>query len=497
MEKFCEKLVRYRVPLLILACVVAVAFPFVFPSKYFIRIGTVCLMYVMITLSLNLMVGYMGQMSFGHAAFMGIGAYTAAILTTTYDVPFFVAFILAGVVAGLFGLLLGLPVLKLKGYYFTIITMVFCEIVRVVELNWMSLTRGPLGIMAIPKPSFLGFEITTPRQFYFMILVLVALSTLVVSNLMKSRVGYAILAIRDDELAAEAMGIHVFRYKMIVFILSSLLVGLAGAFYATYTSYIDPSSFAAAQSNDMLVMVIFGGLVALSDISMEVNSGEIVGIIGPNGAGKSTLFNVITGMYNPTEGKVEMLGQDVTGWKPYRITELGFSRTFQNIRLFPRMTVQDNVIVGMHTRTKGNIFSGVFFTKKEKEERASCVREADTILRLLGLYEDRFEMGTSLPYGSQRKLEIARALATRPKLLLLDEPAAGMNEQETEELRQIVYRLKEMGYTILLIEHDMKFVMNICERIYVLNNGCMISSGTPDEVRTDPVVIEAYLGKEE
>lgn len=233
---------------------------FVFPSKYFIRIGTVCLMYVMITLSLNLMVGYMGQMSFGHAAFMGIGAYTAAILTTTYDVPFFVAFILAGVVAGLFGLLLGLPVLKLKGYYFTIITMVFCEIVRVVELNWMSLTRGPLGIMAIPKPSFLGFEITTPRQFYFMILVLVALSTLVVSNLMKSRVGYAILAIRDDELAAEAMGIHVFRYKMIVFILSSLLVGLAGAFYATYTSYIDPSSFAAAQSNDMLVMVIFGGL---------------------------------------------------------------------------------------------------------------------------------------------------------------------------------------------------------------------------------------------
>ena len=206
------------------------------------------------------MVGYLGQMSFGHAAFYGIGAYTAAILTVTYHVHFLIAFLAAGIVAGLFGLLLGLPVLKLKGYYFTIITMVFCEIIRVVELNWMSLTRGPLGIMAIPKPAIFGYVFSTPHRIYFFMLVLVVLSTLTVRNLMNSRIGYAILAIRDDELAAEAMGIHVFRYKMIVFIISSLMVGLAGAFYAAYTSYIDPSSFAAAQSNNMLVMVIFGGL---------------------------------------------------------------------------------------------------------------------------------------------------------------------------------------------------------------------------------------------
>ena len=260
LERFCEKLVKYRVPLIAAALVASVVLPVVFPDKYVLRIATMCLLYVMITLSLNLMVGFLGQMSFGHAAFYGIGAYTTAILTTTYDVSFLPAFLAAGVVAGLFGLLLGLPVLKLKGYYFTIITMVFCEIIRVVELNWMDLTRGPLGIMAIPKPEIFGFVFGTPQRQYFFMLVLVILSAIVVRNIMNSRIGYAILAIRDDELAAGAMGIPVFRYKMIVFVISSLMVGLAGAFYACYSSYIDPSSFAASVSNNMLVMVIFGGL---------------------------------------------------------------------------------------------------------------------------------------------------------------------------------------------------------------------------------------------
>lgn len=260
LDKIFVKLVKWRVGLIIVALILTIFLPFAFPSKYVIRIGTMCLMYIMITLSLNLLVGYLGQMSFAHAAFMGIGAYTAAILLTTYKMPFSLAFIAAGLVAGLFGVLLGLPLLKLKGYYFTIVTMVFGEIIRVVELNWMSLTRGPLGIMNIPKPVIFGISITTPTQFYFMILALLIITVLVVNNLMNSRVGNAILAIRDDELAASAMGINVFKYKMIVFVISTILVGFAGAFFATYTRYIDPSSFSATQSNEMLVMVIFGGL---------------------------------------------------------------------------------------------------------------------------------------------------------------------------------------------------------------------------------------------
>lgn len=245
----------------------------------------------------------------------------------------------------------------------------------------------------------------------------------------------------------------------------------------------------------------FGGLCAVSNVSMTINQGELIGLIGPNGAGKTTLFNLLTGVYEPSSGLIELNedGQKIQlgGLKPYKITSYGISRTFQNIRLFKAMTVLENVKVAMHKNVRYGTIAAILRLPSYYSEEKWVEEKACELLKEVGLYSKRNEMATNLPYGEQRRLEIARALAIQPKILFLDEPAAGMNPQETVDLTKLIHHIREKyKLTVILIEHDMSLVMNICERIYVLDYGKMIANGSPEEIKNNEFVIKAYLGEE-
>lgn len=245
------------------------------------------------------------------------------------------------------------------------------------------------------------------------------------------------------------------------------------------------------------VSMVFGGLRAVSNLSMHIDEGELIGLIGPNGAGKTTAFNMITGVYTPTEGKVYFNGQQSSGKKSYQVTQMGMARTFQNIRLFSELSVIDNVKIAYNMHVTYNLADAIVRDGKYLSEEEYITQKALDLLKIFHLEEEAYEVAKNLPYGKQRRLEIARALATEPKLLLLDEPAAGMNPQETKELMEMIRWIrKEFNLSILLIEHDMGLVMGVCERIYVLEYGMKIAEGTPEEIKHNKRVIEAYLGEE-
>jgi branched-chain amino acid transport system permease protein len=580
----------------------ALAAPFISSVNYYRHLLIISLVYLVLSTSLNLIMGYTGQLALGHAAFYGIGAYTFTLLVMKTSTPYWISFIAGGILSALAAAFLGVIVLRLRGHYLAILTLAFGEIVRIVLYNWVGLTRGPMGLTDIPEPRIFSYQFKGLLSYYYLMLFIAVVSYLVFWRLIKSRQGRAFIAIREEETAAKAMGVNTTWMKILSFVVGCFFAGIAGSFIATYIKYIHPDNFTAWGSlilNAMVViggegsmvgaaigavlltavpeilrfgqqyrMVIyaialmgsiilwpygivgrpkppqedeeedeaswqaigrdlrnaekipeeeggkqdldgsivlqargvrkeFGGLIAVNDVDLDVTKKQIHSIIGPNGAGKTTFFNVLSGFYQPEGGSIKYKSNELIGLQPNEICDLGVSRTFQRIRLFRMMTVMENVLVGSNTRMSATPIDSIFRTKRMVTEEKYIRQRALQLLDFVGLKDKQNQFANNLPYGEQRRLEIARALATDVNLLLLDEPTAGMSPEETQDVIYLISELMEnLDITIILIEHDMKVVMGISDVISVLDHGKKIAEGSPEEIRTNELVIEAYLGKE-
>jgi branched-chain amino acid transport system ATP-binding protein/branched-chain amino acid transport system permease protein len=584
---------KYLVPLCFaLFAAILVVVPLTAGNEYELRLFMLFLIYGMIAVGLNVLVGLTGLVSLGQAGLFALGSYTGAILATRAGFDIIGACLGAGVVSGIFGVLLAYPTVRVRGVYLAVVTIAFGLIVENVAIEWQSLTGGTTGLSSIPKPNVFGVRLSG-FAFYAVLAVTLFALTLLIHNLKISRFGRTMLAVSQSETASRALGINSTRLRTMAFVISSVTAGIAGTFYAFLNSYISPDIFTFSDSVRFLLMVIlggagstfgpvigaylltylpeylqqfqvwqkfaygalllivmfalprgilgtvkwafdrvrptapvpdaaeglpvetslryetrmlaaelvataltvrFGGLSALSNASLRVKGGEIHALIGPNGAGKSTFVNTISGFYRPDEGHCELDGVELTGRSSLEIARLGLARTFQNTELFGELSVLENVMAGYDQRLSYGVAQALLRTPKMRREEEECRRTAIGLLAFVGLSKYANDEARFLPFGLQRRLEIARALAGKPRLLLLDEPAAGLTTQEIDDLETMIRRIAGLGISILLIEHHVDLIMALADTVTVLDYGQVIASDSPDVVQNDARVIEAYFG---